>query len=107
MEQRFFAGYDKITVLLLLLVTAALVYLPQINHFGYMNDDWYLMYSAGSHGPSAFQDIFSVDRPGRVLVMIPAYELFGNDPLLYNISAYVFRVAGALALYWLLNILWP
>jgi hypothetical protein len=107
MKPRFFAGHEKIILLLLLFVTAALVYLPQINHFGYMNDDWYLMYSAGSHGATAFQDIFSVDRPGRVLVMIPAYELFGNNPLLYNLSAFLFRVLGAMALLWILNLLWP
>lgn len=106
MKQRFFAGHERIIVLLLLLITAALVYLPQVNHFGYMNDDWYLMYSAGSHGTRAFQSIFSVDRPGRVLVMIPAYILFGNNPLLYNLSAFLFRVLGAMAFWWILNLLW-
>ncbi|HUE99171.1 MAG TPA: hypothetical protein VMN99_07935, partial [Anaerolineales bacterium] len=54
-----------------------------------------------------FVDIFSVDRPGRALVMIPAYILFGANPLYYNLSAYVFRVVGALALFWSLNMLWP
>lgn len=107
MKQRFFAGHEKIILLVLLLVTGAMVYLPQINHFGYVNDDWYLMYSVGAHGPAAFQDIFSVDRPGRVLVMIPAYDLFGNNPLLYNLSAFLFRVLGAMALLWILNLLWP
>jgi hypothetical protein len=107
MKQRFFAGHEKTILLVLLLITAAIAYLPQINRFGYMNDDWYLMYSAGAHGPAAFQDIFSVDRPGRVLVMIPAYMLFGNNPLLYNLSAFLFRVVGAMALLWILNLLWP
>jgi hypothetical protein len=39
--------------------------------------------------------------------MIPAYLLFGGNPLPYNLSAYFFRVVGALTLLWLLNLLWP
>ncbi len=91
---------------ILLIVVSALAYLPLIGKFGYYNDDWYLMYSAGANGPEAFWDIFSVDRPLRALVMIPAYQLFGANPLYYNLSAYGFRVIGALALLWSLNMLW-
>jgi len=93
--------------ILLLLVVSAIAYLPLLGQFGYYNDDWYLMYSASAYGPNTFIDIFSVDRPGRVLVMIPAYILFGGNPLYYNLSAYFFRVVGALALLWSLNMLWP
>ncbi len=91
----------------LLLLVSALAYLPLVGRFGYFNDDWYLMYAAGAHGPSVFWNIFSVDRPFRALVMIPAYTLFGANPLYYNISAYVFRVLGAIGLLWLLQMLWP
>ena len=93
--------------ILLLLISSALTYLPLVWKFGYYNDDWYLMYAASAYGPHAFVDIFSVDRPGRALLMIPAYLLFGNNTLYYNLSAYAFRLGGALALYWLLNMLWP
>ena len=92
---------------LLLLVVAGLAYLPLVAAFGYFNDDWYLMYSASAYGPNAFVDIFSVDRPGRALVMIPAYVLFGANPIYYNLSAFVFRVMGGLALLWVLNMIWP
>lgn len=92
---------------LLLVVVSALAYLPLIGRFGYFNDDWYLMYSAGAHGPGVFWDIFSVDRPFRALVMIPAYTLFGPHPLAYNLSAYLFRLLGSLALMWLWEMLWP
>jgi hypothetical protein len=93
--------------ILLLLFVSAFVYLPYIGKFGYFNDDWYLMYSASAYGVNSFVDIFSVDRPGRALVMIPAYLLFGENPLYYNLSAYFFRVVGALALLWSLNMFWP
>jgi hypothetical protein len=92
---------------LILIAVASLTYLPLINKFGYTHDDWYLMYSAGAHGSSALQEIFSVDRPGRVLVMVPAYELFGANPLFYNLSAFFFRVLGGLALFGILRLLWP
>jgi hypothetical protein len=92
---------------LILVFIASLTYLPLITKFGYTHDDWYLMYSAGAHGSSALQEIFSVDRPGRVLVMVPAYELFGANPLFYNLSAFLFRVLGGLALFGILRLLWP
>src|SRR5215211_5931529 len=98
---------NDFSYILIIIVISALAYLPLVGEFGYYNDDWYLMYSASVYGPNTFIDIFSVDRPGRALVMIPAYLLFGDNPLYYNLSAYVFRLAGALVLFWLLNMLWP
>ncbi|HEX9840036.1 MAG TPA: hypothetical protein VGA72_11840 [Anaerolineales bacterium] len=97
----------NLTIFFLLIIVSALSYLPLIGRFGYYYDDWYLMYSAGAYGPGVFWDIFSIDRPLRVLVMIPAYLFFGGDPLFYNLSAYVLRVIGALALLWCLTMLWP
>ncbi|NJC95855.1 MAG: hypothetical protein C3F07_14980 [Anaerolineales bacterium] len=91
----------------LVVLIAALTYLPLINRLGYYFDDWYLMYSAGAYGPGVFWDIFSIDRPLRALVMVPAYILFGKDPLDYNLSAFLFRVLGALALLWILDMVWP
>jgi len=91
----------------LFLIVSGLSYLIYVPRFGYFNDDWYLMYSAGAKGASVFHDIFSIDRPGRVLVMVPAYWLFGQNPLYYNLSAYFFRFVSAVGFYWLLNMLWP
>jgi len=91
----------------LLVIVSAITYLPLVSSFGYYYDDWYLMHSAGANGPSVFWDIFSVDRPYRALVMIPAYALFGATPLYYSLSAYLFRLFGAVALFWILKILWP
>ena len=97
---------DLISVLTLLIISM-IAYLPLVGKFGYYNDDWYLMYSAGAYGPGVFWDIFSVDRPLRALVMVPAYYLFGENPLYYDISAYVFRVISAVAFLWLLEMIWP
>ncbi|MBI5945497.1 MAG: hypothetical protein HY864_14140 [Chloroflexi bacterium] len=91
----------------LLSVISGLLYLIFIPQFGYFYDDWYLMYAAGAKGPSVFWDIFSVDRPLRALVMIPAYSLFGGNPLYYNLGAFVFRLISGLSFFWILRLIWP
>jgi hypothetical protein len=91
----------------LFLIIAALIYLPLADQFGYYNDDWYSMYAARVAGPQIFHEIYSIDRPGRAFVMIPLYMLFGGNPFYYSLSAYLFRVLGALSLLWLLRLLWP
>ncbi len=99
--------FEFLLSILLLSLVSALVYLPFVPKFGYFNDDWYLMFAAGAKGSSVFWDIFAIDRPLRALVMIPAYTLFGADPLYYNLSAFLFRLAGGLSFLWILRMLWP
>lgn len=100
-------NYQLWAELILMLIVSGLIYLPFITQFGYYNDDWYSMYSARVGGTQTFHEMYSIDRPGRAYVMIPLYELFQGQPLYYNISAYLFRYAGALSLLWLLRMLWP
>jgi hypothetical protein len=92
---------------MLIIVTAGLAYLPLAARLSYAYDDWYLMWAAKAYGPQAFFPIFSIDRPLRAYLMLPAYMLFGENPLWYNLSAYVFRVLGGLAFGWMLGMLWP
>ena len=104
--QSLLKSKDFVVVAVLALV-GGLAYLPFVAQFGYFNDDWYLMYSAGAKGLPVFSDIFGIDRPGRVLVMMPAYWLFGQTPLYYNLSAFVFRLFSGLGMFWLSQLLWP
>lgn len=92
---------------LMLIVVAALAYLPLVNRIGYSHDDWYLMASARAEGADVFHEIYSVDRPLRAYVLAPAYRLFGENVVFYNLSAWAFRVLSALLLLWLLRMLWP
>ncbi len=92
---------------LLMILISGLAYLLFIPKFGYFNDDWYLMYAAGARGSAVFWDIFSIDRPLRALVMIPAYTLFDAHPLYYNLSAFLFRLVGGLSFLWILRMVWP
>ena len=99
--------FSKYWPALLLLAVSAVAYLPLAGKISYTNDDWYLMYAAGAKGAWVFRSIYAVDRPLRALVMIPAYVLFGANPIYYNISAYLFRVVSAFGFLWLVRILWP
>lgn len=92
---------------LILVVVAALAYLPFLNQVGYTHDDWYLMASARAEGPAVFREIYSVDRPLRAYVLAPLYTLFGQNVFFYNLSAWFFRVLSVLCILWLLRRLWP
>lgn len=90
----------------LLILVTGITYLIFIPCMGYFNDDWYLMYAAGARGAGVFKNIFIIDRPMRAFVMTPAYLLFENNPMLYNLSALTFRILSALIFYWCLSTLW-
>jgi len=87
-------------------IIAALIYLPLVAQFGFYKDDWYLMYAARVQGPGFFSTIFASDRPARAPLQFVLYNLFGEHLLYYHISAYIFRVIGALALRTSLDLLW-
>jgi len=86
---------------------SALTYLPLVGKFGYFNDDWYLMYDAGTQGPEFFYHIFEIDRPGRAYLMLPLFQWFGLNPLPYNLTAFLFRLLGGMALFRILYVLFP
>ncbi|PKN91596.1 MAG: hypothetical protein CVU44_18615 [Chloroflexi bacterium HGW-Chloroflexi-6] len=94
-------------IFILFIGIAGLAYLPLLAKFGYAFDDWYLMWSAKAYSPQAFFPIFSIDRPLRAYLMFPAYLLFGENPLWYNLSAFALRVTGAFLFWWMLRMLWP
>ncbi len=90
-----------------LLLLSAAVYLPFVGKISYTHDDWYLMYDAHVAGPQFFHEVYSGDRPARAFVLGPAYALFGDSPLGYNLTGYAFRLLAGLALFWILDLLWP
>ncbi len=89
------------------LVIGALVYLPLAAHFGFYRDDWYLMYDARVQGPGFFSTIFASDRPARAPLQYLLYTLFGEHLLYYHISAWIYRVTGAVLLWVTLGMVWP
>jgi hypothetical protein len=93
--------------MLALLVISASLYFPMTNRMGYTNDDWYEMYDARVAGPQFFHEIFSSDRPARAYLQIPLFVLFGERPFPYHVSIYLYRLIGALALFWIFEMVWP
>ena len=74
---------------------------------GYYNDDWYLMYAGVSQGAEKFHDVFAIDRPLRGYFVGWMFELFGVNPWLYSLGAFLIRCLGAMGLLWIMRILWP
>src|SRR5687767_11898316 len=104
----YFSRYQSAIVAVLFFAIAALLYLTFADRFGYYDDDWYSMYAARVAGPDIFYEFYRLDsRPARALVMIPLYNLFQGNPFYYGLSAYFFRVMGALTLLWTLRLVWP
>ncbi len=90
-----------------LLIISAAIYLPLAGKIGYSKDDWYLMYDAHVAGPQFFHTVYNGDRPARAYVLGPAYSLFGDQIIYYHFSGYIFRFLSALALFWVLDLIWP
>jgi hypothetical protein len=106
--KRFLSQHRSFFLILFFFVVGGLLYLPLARQAGYYDDDWFAMYAAKIAGPQIFRDFYVLDsRPGRALVTIPLYMLFHGVPFYYALSAYFFRVVGALTLLWLLRLLWP
>lgn len=98
---------DGLLISVLLTLVAVLVYLPFVFQFGYYFDDWYIMFAAVTRGAEGIREIYSIDRPAGALLMSPLYALFGVNPLFYNLSAFVFRIASAFGVLTLCTMLWP
>lgn len=90
----------------LLFFVAVIAYLPLASRIGYLNDDWYLMYDMQVKGSAFFREIFSIDRPGRALLMEPLFNLLGFDPFFYHLSAVFFRAMGGVFLFLTIRTIW-
>ncbi len=91
----------------LILVTTALAYLPNLLQATVYRDDWYYILDRMIGGPGVFQAMFSIDRPARGPFFELYYLLFGAAPLPYHLASYVWRLLGGLAALWLFRLLWP
>jgi hypothetical protein len=91
----------------LLIGIGAICYLSFAHLYGLYNDDWYLIYAGVSQGVQKFHDVFAIDRPFRGYFVGWIYELFGVNPWLYSLGAFVMRFISAMGFSWILQIVWP
>jgi len=80
------------------------VLIPQL---GFYRDDWYLLSTAQSQGSAGIVALFQIDRPLIGYLYVIGFKWFGLSPLAWQVAALLIRLAGNLALFWLLRLLWP
>lgn len=90
----------------LLVLISALVYLPTALQAGFYRDEWYFILDGVTGGSQIFRAMFQPDRPARGVFFEIYFWLFREYPLPYHLGNYFWRVAAALALYWLFRLLW-
>ena len=100
-------SHTPLVEILLILVIAAVTYLPNLSRATIYRDDWYYTMDRLIGGPGTFQEMFSIDRPARGPLFEAYYQLFGIQPFPYHMSSFLWRVAGGLAALWLFRQLWP
>ncbi len=93
--------------LCLFLFLLLLAYVPNSQHFGYLQDDWNTLHVTEQRGPDFLIEHFSGDRPLRGYFGIVEYWLFGTNLQLYNISALTWRLLDTLFIFLSLMLIWP
>lgn len=99
--------HTPLVEILLILVIAAVTYLPNLSQATIYRDDWYYTMDRLIGGPGIYQEMFSIDRPARGPLFEAYYQLFGIRPFPYHMSSFLWRVMGGLAALWLFRQLWP
>ena len=92
---------------LLIILIAALAYLPLAHLLGFYNDDWYLLYMGLSQGAKRFMDVFAIDRPFRGYFVGWVFTLLGTHALWYTYAAFLARGLSAYGLYRIMRLAWP
>jgi hypothetical protein len=100
-------SHPPLVEILLILVIAAVTYLPNLTQATIYRDDWYYTMDRLIGGPGVYQEMFSIDRPARGLLFEAYYQLFGIQPFPYHMSSFFWRLMGGLAALWLFRQLWP
>jgi hypothetical protein len=90
-----------------LLLLGALAYVPLIHKFGFYRDDWYMLWVGRAFGPQSIIKLFAFDRPFVGYIYSGTYQLFGENPLHWQLYSLCIRIFGALGFLWLLRRLWP
>jgi hypothetical protein len=93
-------------ILLLLCLLSYGIFIPST---GFFIDDWYIMWFKHFFGALQFPAYFSVDRPFMgYFYTISSYLLLGSEsPVVWALFAIVLRWLSSLALWGMLNTLWP
>ncbi len=104
--KRILSSEPFIAICLVALVTL-LTHAPLIPELGFYHDDWYLIWNGHARGYQSIPGIFQADRPFMGMIYAVAYIFLGDSPLNWHLYAFFLQLAGSLAFFWLLRMLWP
>ncbi len=91
----------------LITLLTLLAYGVLISQLGFYRDDWYLFSTAQSQGLAGIVGLFQIDRPLIGYMYAFGYQFLGAWPLAWQVAALIVRLAGNLAFFWLLRLIWP
>jgi len=97
--------HELLVSIILIIVVAAVTFLPLVNQLGYYHDDWHII--ASQESGISLRQMFSTDRPGLGLVYTITHKILGEDPLYWNLFTFTVKVFGAIFLLFLLRLIWP
>lgn len=103
---KLFANRTALAIAAIFL-TGLLTYATGIARLGYYYDDWYLLWSAAARGAGSLVNLFSMDRPFMGWIYTATYRILGDSLWAWHLYALAWRIAGAVAFYWILDLLWP
>lgn len=92
---------------LILLIFAALIYLPGLREIGYYRDDWNNVYNAFTQGAEMLIRHYSSDRPADGYLLSWVYSYFGPNPFPYLLCNLTCRFLSALCFFGMLILVWP
>jgi hypothetical protein len=91
----------------LIAAISALTYLPLIGQLGLYHEAWYIIWAGRTQDLNTFVSMFSIDRPMIGYIYMRTYLLLGDNPLAWQVFAYLLRMAGAIGFFLLLRQIWP
>ncbi|MEK6222317.1 MAG: hypothetical protein N2D54_08715, partial [Chloroflexota bacterium] len=74
---------------------------------GFYQDDWYLLWSVKARGVESIIPLFSIDRPIMGYINYFDYLILGDNVILWQLYALLWRVLLGLGVLWLLRLIWP
>jgi hypothetical protein len=96
--------HELLVSIILIIVVAAVTFLPLVSQLGYYHDDWHII--ASQESGISLRQMFSTDRPGLGVVYTITYKILGENPLNWNLFTFAVKVAGAIFLLFLLRLIW-
>ncbi len=71
---------------LLIVAATLLTYGVLLPYLGFYRDDWYLLVTAQSEGPTGIISLFQIDRPLLRFLYVGGYRLLGENPLAWQLA---------------------